>query len=253
MFSFLYNFFIYEPLYNALIFLVAVIPGNEIGLTVIVLTIIVKLVLVPISHKSIKAQNKIKELDSEVKKIKEKYKNDKQEQAVKVMGIYKEHGVNPLSGVFLLLIQIPIILALYFVFRDGIDLNSTAIYSFTLKPISVNQTLFYIFDINKISYILAALVAISQFFQAKLSLPPIKPPMKQEISSFQDEFARGMNLQMLYILPLFIGFISLKLAPAISIYWITNNIFSIIHEIFVKREATKVLENQNLLEGSAPK
>ncbi len=241
MFKSLYNFFIKTPIYNGLIFILAIIPGGDVGLAVIIITIIVKLVILPISHKSIKAQADIKGLEGEINKIKEKYK-DSQEQAVKIMSLYKEHGVNPFSGIFLLFLQIPIILALYFVFQGGIDINSPVIYSFVPKPAAISYTLFYIFDISKPSYILAILVGLTQFLQAKLALPPIKPVKSDGPASFQEEFTRGMSLQTQYFLPAFIAFISYKLDAAISIYWITNNIFSICHELFVKKKAEEIVK-----------
>ena len=93
-----------------MVVLTSVVPGHDLGLAVILLTLIVKFILVPISHKTIKTQKKLKELEPEITKLKEKHKDDQQGQALKIMELYKEHGVNPFSGVFLMFIQLPIIL-----------------------------------------------------------------------------------------------------------------------------------------------
>ena len=96
-------------------------------------------------------------------------------------------------------------------------------------------------DITKPSVFLAVLVGISQFFQAKLSMPKLpEPSTKKENPSFQEEFAKSMQLQMKYFMPVFIGFIATKLNAAISLYWITNNVVSIFHELFVKNKAKDI-------------
>lgn len=238
---FLYYNFCYQPLYNALVFLTAIIPGHDLGLAVIVLTLVVKIVLIPVSHKTIKTQKKLKELEPEMKRIKEVYKKDQQEQAVKIMELYKEHGVNPFSGVFLMFIQLPIILALFFVFKEGINLSSVDLYGFIIKPEFVNQLMFGFIDLTKSSIVLSILVGLTQFAQVKLSLPPT-PPKKEGVDlSFGDTMAQSMNFQVKYVLPIFIAFVSYSLNTAVSVYWIVNNVFTIVHELYVKNKAQKVL------------
>jgi len=251
MFSYLYNTLLHNPFYNLLILFSFLLPNQDLGLAIIALTLLVKGLLFPLSHKSIKTQAKMRELEVPMKEIKEKYKNDNQQQAVKVMNLYKEHGVNPFSGIFLLLIQIPIILSLYFVFREGVNLLSPDIYAFIPKPETVNSMFLGLVDIAKPSYVLAVLVGVTQFFQAKFSVQPLPKQEKKKDAppSFQDEFAKSMQLQVKYFLPVFIGFIATKLNAGISLYWITNNLISIVHELFVKKKSKDVLltvENKNL-------
>ena len=114
--SYLFNLFFYEPLYNGLIFLIGVLPRADIGIVVVLFTCIVKLILFPLSKKSVLTQIRMKEIQPELDAIKEKHKENKQEQALKVMALYKERKINPFSGILLIFIQIPIIFALYFVF-----------------------------------------------------------------------------------------------------------------------------------------
>lgn len=242
MFHFIYNTFFYRPLYNALIFLTAIIPGHDLGLAVVLLTLLVKVLLVPISHKTMKTQRKLKELEPAMSEVKETYKNDKQEQAVKIMDLYREHNVNPFSGVLLMFIQLPIILALFFVFNSGIDLSSTDVYSFIVKPPLISHKLFGLMDLGQKSIFLSFLVGLTQFFQAKLSLPPTSPKNNKEGGdSFGDSLAKSMNFQIKFILPIFIMFISYGMNTAVSIYWIVNNVFTIVHELYVKRKAEKIL------------
>ena len=224
-----------------MVVLTSVVPGHDLGLAVILLTLIVKFILVPISHKTIKTQKKLKELEPEITKLKEKHKDDQQGQALKIMELYKEHGVNPFSGVFLMFIQLPIILGLFFVFRTGIDLNSTDIYSFIVKPAYLSPLFLGFIDLTKKNIYLSILVGVTQFIQVQMSLPPTLPKNKDKEPSFGDNLAQSMNFQMKFILPIFIMFISYKLNTAVSLYWIVNNLFTIAHEYYVKIKANKIL------------
>jgi len=244
MISSIYNTLFYGPLYNALIFLTAIIPGHDLGLAVVLLTVIVKLVLAPISHKTIQTQKKMKELEPSMSKIKEDHKADKQEQAMKIMELYREHNINPFSGVFLMFIQLPIILALFFVFKDGIDLSSVYIYDFVIKPPFIGTKLFGLLALGGKSIFLAVIVGLTQFIQTHLSLPPSPTgDKKSSEESFGDNLAKSMNFQIKFILPIFIAFVSYSLNTAVSVYWIVNNIFTIIHEFYVRKMAGKIISN----------
>lgn len=239
MFSSIYNTLFYQPLYNALVSLTSFIPSHDIGLAVVFLTIIVKAILTPISHKTIKTQKKLKELEPAMNKIKEDHK-DQQEQALKIMELYREHGVNPFSGVFLMFIQLPIILALFFVFKDGIDLASPYIYSFVSKPDFISYKLLGLVDLTQKSILLSLLVGVTQFIQVQLSVPPSSPKKEGSEVSFGDSLAQSMSFQVKFVLPVFIMFISYGLNTAVSVYWIVNNIFTIIHELYVRRRAAEI-------------
>ena len=240
MFSFIFHNLFYRPLYNALVVLTAVVPNHDLGLAVVLLTLIVKTILIPISHKTIKTQKKLKELEPIMAKIKEDHK-DQQEQALKIMELYKEHGVNPFSGIFLMFVQLPIILALYFVFRQGINLLSPDIYSFVIRPAMISPKLLGLIDLTQKSLILSLLVGITQFAQVQLSLPPPPPKSSKGEESFGDSLAQSMNFQVKFILPLFIMFISYNLNTAVSVYWIVNNLFMVVHELYVRRQAERIV------------
>jgi len=238
----LFNTVIYDPILNALVFLLEVIPGADLGIAVIVLTIIVKAIILPLTHKSVASQAKIKEIDPEVRGVKDKYKNDKQEQAKKIMELYKKHGVNPFSGCFSLIIQIPIILGLFYVFLNGLDsIDPERIYSFLELPENINTTFLGLVSLTEKSIILALIAGATQYAQIKLSMPPLPPKDKdaKEVS-FKDELARGMNVQMRYVLPGIVFFVAYSISAAIALYWTTSNLFSIAHELYVKRKAKKI-------------
>ena len=190
-------------------------------------------------------------MEPELNKIKEKYKDNKEEQAKETMALYRKKGINPLSSFFLVLIQAPIIFALYFIFlRGGLPhIDISLLYSFvknTSLNIIPNMHFLGLFDVSKPQIILGALAGISQFIQVQFSIPPIK---KVENPGFKDDLAQSMNVQMRYILPVFIFLISLKLSGAVTLYWITGNIFTIAQEMYMR----KVIKKESFLQSKHPK
>lgn len=232
----------YQPLYNALVFLIDVMPGGNVGIAIIFLTVAVRTAVLPLSHRSMVAQKKMRDIAPHIEKLKETHKDNKQEQARKIMELYRAHGVNPFSGLVLLLIQLPLIFALYFVFMKGLPiLNGDILYSFVQLPEGTLNLAFLGIALSaKKNLVLAFIAAATQYFQIKLSVPPVPRPTEGGAPSFKDEFARSFNIQMRFILPLIVFGVSYSFAAAIALYWATSNIFSIAHELYVKRKADAI-------------
>ncbi|MFA5751325.1 MAG: YidC/Oxa1 family membrane protein insertase [Candidatus Paceibacterota bacterium] len=234
----LWDVALYKPLLNALAFLVSVIPGGDIGIAIVILTILVKTILFPFSQKTLESQAKIKKIEPELKKIKESGKS-KEEQARLTMELYKEKKVNPFSGCFLTLIQLPIIFALYFVFYKGIDFSQASLYSFIAIPEFINTEFLGLLDVAGKNIILAILAGISQFLQAQF-MP--KPAVSDSSSSpdkkpsFQESLTKSMSTQMKYVFPLIVVFIAYRISGAVALYWITSNIFTIGQQIYARRK-----------------
>ncbi len=236
--SYLFNLFFYKPLYNGLIFLIGVLPWVDIGIVVILFTCLVKLILFPLSKKSVLTQIRIKEIQPELDAIKEKYKDNKQEQALKVMALYKEKKVNPFSGILLIFIQIPIIFALYYVFLKGglPKINTDLLYSFIKIPKSIDVSFLGLLDITQKSYLMAFFAALTQFFQVKFATPQVKKSgTSPSANSFKDDLAKSMSVQMKYILPVVIFFIAKGLPSVVALYWTTSNLFTIGQELYLRR------------------
>jgi YidC/Oxa1 family membrane protein insertase len=233
MIGHIWNLILYQPLLNALAFLVSVIPGGDVGIAVIILTILVKVVLFPLSRKSIESQAEMNVLTPQLQKIKESGAT-KEEQATQTFELYKKYKVNPFSGCLLLLIQLPIIFALYYVFLKGINFQNGVLYSFVHIPAHINMIFLGIIDIGKKSLVLAILAGISQSLQAHF-MP--KPPISSASSpSFQDSFGKSMNMQMKYVFPFIIAFIAYNISGAVALYWITSNLFMVGQQIYIKRK-----------------
>jgi YidC/Oxa1 family membrane protein insertase len=241
--SYLFNLFFYNPLYNGLVFLIGALPWADVGIVVILFTCIVKLILFPLSKKSVLTQIRMKEVQPELDAIKEKYKENKQEQALKVMALYKERKINPFSGILLIFIQIPIIFALYFVFLKGglPEIKADLLYSFIKIPSSIDISFLGFLDITQKSYLMAFLAAITQFFQVKFAMPKTKKTnTNPNQSSFKDDLAKSMSIQMKYILPIIIFFIARGLPAVVALYWTTSNLFTIGQELYLRRTRKNV-------------
>lgn len=241
--SYIFNTFFYDPLYNGLILLLSWLPTPDVGVAVILFTIIVKLILFPLSKQAVHTQMKLRQVEPELAKLRERNKDDKEKQAREMMAFYKNNGINPFSGFFLLLLQIPIIFALYFIFfKGGLPIVDTELlYSFVANAFStviepINMHFLGFLDISRPQFILALLAGISQFAQVHYSVPAY---VKVEKPTFKDDMMRSMNVQMRYVLPVFIFIISLNLSGAVALYWITSNLFTIGQELYMRKTIKK--------------
>ena len=243
MISSLWHTVVYQPLYNILTYFIGTLPNHSVGFSIILLTVIVRVSLFPLTGKSIRAQQAMKALEPELKQIKEKHKDDKQLQAKKTMELYQEKGVTPFSGCLPLFIQIPIIIGLYIVFKDFVDIDPSILYSFITHPDNYEMH-FLLFDLASKSAVLAALAGITQYFQTDISLARAKTqetPKKDNTGgpSFQEDLAKSMQVQMRYVLPVLISYIAFNTSAAVALYWTTSNILSIIQELIIKNGAKK--------------
>lgn len=218
----------YEPLYNALVWLSAVLPGHNLGLAVIILTVAVKAALLPLQRRVSHTQIRMKELEPKIRDIKANHK-DNTEQARKIMELYREHQVNPFFSILVMLIQLPILIALYYVFREGFDFNHNLIYSFITAPQSVDP-MFLGFNLTVKSYLLAILTGVTQFIHIRMVSPTLPPARTDGVADLKQDLARSMQLQMRYFMPVVIIFFALSLPSAIALYWVTSNLFNILQE-----------------------
>lgn len=239
MIASIWNTVLYHPLINALAFLVSIIPGGDVGIAVVILTILVKIALFPLSQKAIENQAQMAKLAPELNKIKESGKS-KEEQAKATFDLYREHKTNPFSGCLLLLIQIPIIFALYFVFYKGINFDASTLYSFVHIPNTTNMMFLGLIDIGEKSILLAVLAGISQYLQAHFMPQPVNTANNK--GSFAESFSKSMHIQMKYVFPFVVAFIAYSISGAVALYWIVSNIFAVGQQIYAKRNDPLVRE-----------
>jgi YidC/Oxa1 family membrane protein insertase len=218
---------LYKPLFNILVFFIWAIPGHDVGTAIIILTVLIRILLLPSSANSIKAQKKLKDLQPEIDKIKEKYKDDQQAQAKATMDFYQANKINPFSSCLPLLIQLPILMVLYYVFQAGLstDRFTELLYGFTPRPEYVN-TIFLGMNISQPNIYLAIVTGLLQFWQSK-QMTPSMPVNKDDK---QNALQSALGKQMLYVMPVLTVFIAMKLPAALPIYWSVTTLFMIVQQ-----------------------
>lgn len=235
----IFNIILYQPLFNALIFLYMALPGKDFGVAVIILTILIKFLLYPLGTQAIKSQKAIQEIQPQLKEIQEKYKNDSKAKAEATMELYKKAKINPFSGFLSLFIQIPILFALYRIFWKGLNPQELVnLYSFIPNPGQIDPTFFNVINLANPNIYLAVLAGIFQFIQTKMTTP--KKQQAQSTKPGAPDFSQMMQKQMLYFFPVFTIFILWKLPSALALYWIITSIFTIVQQYLTLKPRTEV-------------
>lgn len=207
----------YTPFYNLLFWFIDIFPGEYLWLAIVALTVVIKIILLPLSAKAVRAQRELAVLQPKMDEIKEKYKDDPEEMNRKMIGLYQEHNINPLSGCGPILIQMPILIVLYRVVIDGLSGNHyNLLYPFVGKPENLN-ILFLGQDLSRASVILAIGAGLFQFIQTW--------QIQKSAKAKQKKSNQATN-KIMYLMPLLTIVFGVTLPGALMIYWIANTIFS---------------------------
>lgn len=229
----LFQTILYQPLFNALVGLYNVIPGTDIGVAIIALTIIIKVILYPLMNTSIKAQKKLQDMQPRLQELKERYGKNKEEMTKRTLELYREHKINPVSSCFPMLLQIPILLALYYVLRDGLGAaDFSKLYSFVQNPGSLDPMMFGLVNLANPNIILAIFAGAAQFWQAKMLMA--KQPPKAAGAAGKDEgMASLMNKQMTYFMPIITVFVGFQLPGGLMLYWLASTVLTALQQLIV--------------------
>lgn len=235
---------LYTPIYNLLMFLTDILPGQDIGLAVVAATLIVKVVLMPLSFAALRTQRAIKAIEPEMKAIREKLKDDKETQAKEMFALYKKYGVNPFAGLLTLIIQLPIVIALYWVFNNKtlLTVDTSILYSFVPAPLAISPLFLGIFAVTGVSITLALVAAVTQFAYGWYAIPVPEKSTKKPGTDMQADFGRSLALQMRFMLPVFIGIAAYYTSVAIALYFITSNLVGILQEFIIRRKKVELVE-----------
>jgi len=230
----------YQPILNLLVFLYNIIPGHDIGLAIILMTIVIKLILLPLSKQSIKSQKALQELQPKIEEIKKKYAN-KEEQGRAMMQLYKQEKVNPFSSCLPLLIQLPFLWAVFRVFRDGLNNHSlNYVYSFISRPEAINSVSLGLVDLAKPNAVLAVLAGLAQFWQAKM-MTTKRPEVRANGAKDEDMMA-VMNKQMLYFMPVLTVVIGLSFPGGLTLYWFVTTLLTALQQLYLFKKKEKAIE-----------
>ena len=241
MISHLFHAVFYNPIYNALVALVAVIPGGDVGVAVIIITIAIRFLLLPFSLSAARTQRAMRHLEPKIKELKEKHKDDKEKEALETLALYREARVNPFASVLTMFVQIPILLALYWVFlyEPFTSIDAARLYAFTPIPHAVSLHFLGLVSVASKSVVLAFLAGVTQYLQAHFALsgtmkPP--PPADGQRKGMQADFQGVMGMQLKYVFPFIIAVISYTTGAAIALYFITTNLVGVMQEWHVRRK-----------------
>jgi YidC/Oxa1 family membrane protein insertase len=203
-----------------------VLPGHDIGAVIILVTIVIRLILAPFMHKSLKSQKAMNALQPKLNEVREQHKDNKEAQAKAMMELYKDNKINPLSSCLPLLIQLPILIALYQVLAHALKGHLDGLYRFVANPGMIDPRFLHIIDLSKPNFAFAILAGLSQFWQSKMMLPK---------TAGADATAKAMNVQMLYVLPLISIVIAWRLPAGLPLYWIVTTLFAIGQQYYINR------------------
>lgn len=233
MLSSLFNEVLYRPIFNALVFLYNLIPGYDFGIAIILLTILIRIILTPLTYRSIKSRYALSAIQPKIKEIQKKYKT-KEEQSRELMKTYKEHNVNPFSGCLPIIIQLPILFALYKVLMNVLKPeNLSVLYPFVRNPGTINPSFLGIVDLSVPNVILAVLAGVSQFFYSKLTMKytPSMPQLDPQKSAANIQ--KTMSKQMLYFMPILTIIIALKFPAGLPFYWLISTLLGMGQEYYL--------------------
>ncbi|HEV7449079.1 MAG TPA: YidC/Oxa1 family membrane protein insertase [Candidatus Paceibacterota bacterium] len=230
----MFTTFLVQPIYNLFVFLMGLMPHGDAGLAIIAMTLLMRAVLYPVFTSSIRTQMGMAAMQPELDAATEKYKDDKEALTRERMALLKKHKVNPFAGFGALIIQLVVLIALYFaLFREGFPVIKTALlYSFVHAPAEVSTTLFGLLNLLAPHHIiLALLVGATQYLAIRLTLRRTPSPAHPD-----KEAAHRLQSQMMqYFMPALMAVVSYTFPAAVGIYFITGNLVSLGQEWLLMR------------------
>lgn len=225
--SSLFHAILLDPLFNSLVLLYKYVTFEDLGLAIILLTIIIRFLLYPLFYKAFRNQSLMQKIQPEIKRIQVEHKENKDEQVKQMMALWKEHKVNPFSSFGILLIQLPVIFAVYHIFLVGFSEEAFAnLYSFISAPVDPSNSFLGLINLSQPNMIVVGLAVIAQYFQSRLSLPR---------NVDKNDASAKMSRNMTIVAPLLTLIILPRLSAAIGLYWLTATVFSIFQQYFINK------------------
>lgn len=217
---YLFNAYIYAPILSVLIFIYRYASFHDLGIAIILLTLLVRIVLFPVFFKSAKDQSLMQRIQPRIQEIQEKHKEDKEAQAKALMELYREHKLNPFAGFFLLLLQLPIFLALFQMFTKELT-----------SGLFDSRMFLGFIDLGAKSIALVLVAAILQYFQGKLALPPAEPKKEGQ----KENPTLAVTKIMVIVGPAVTVLVLMNLPAALGLYWAVSTGFSIVQQVYINR------------------
>lgn len=247
-----------QPLLNLLFLIYGIIPGHDFGVSVIIMTAIIRFALWPLTARQLHSQKKMQALQPEIAKLKQRAGGDKQKESQLLMELYKEKEISPFSACLPLLLQFPFLIALYFVFQKSTHdvaavgellytpiKNLPYIQTVLQNPNDFSPTLFGLINMAKPSILLAILAGITQFVQVKMLAPKV-----QDVT-VKDPQAQATQM-MNYMFPAFTVFIAWNLPAALPLYWTVTNVITISQQYLIMHGEVEEMEEVKIIKRNTP-
>jgi YidC/Oxa1 family membrane protein insertase len=226
----------YQPVYNLLVVVLNVVPLHDIGTAIVIATLIVKVLLLPLNLAALRTQYMMKRVEPEMEKIKKIQKEKPQEASKMMIELYKKEKINPFASLLVVIIQIPVFFALYFVFSKGLFSDANSLYSFVHFPEKLHTLAFGLFDVTKKNVVVAIFAGISSYLLARRQTDSMGAKKDSKDESFQDHFMKSMKVQLLYVLPVIIAVSASVLPSALALYWFVSNMIGYAQDVYMKRK-----------------
>ncbi len=240
----LYNEILFRPILNLMIWLYGMLPGNDLGLAIIVLTIIIKFILYPFTASQIKQQRAMQSLQPKIAEIRKRLKDDKEAQAKELMDLYKKEKINPASSCLPLIIQLPVFIALYQALSQGLQSKSLSmLYAFVPNPGTIHTMFLGFINLSTPNYILAVLAAAAQFLQSWMmmrqqpgAIASLPPEVKGQPGAKDEDMSAMVNKQMMYLMPIMTLIIGIKLPGGLALYWLVMSLLTVLQQYLLMRK-----------------
>ncbi|MCX6810219.1 MAG: YidC/Oxa1 family membrane protein insertase [Candidatus Berkelbacteria bacterium] len=221
---------LFIPIYNMLMYLVAVVPGHQVALAIIALTIIIRIILLPSSLKASKSTIEMQKIQPLLNAVKVKFKGDQMKQSQEMQRLFKEHKVSPYGSCLPLIVQMIVLIVFYRVILIGFNSGHfNLLYSFIPKPAEINLRFLGINVSKPDLWLLPILAGALQFVQTKMM------PQPPQSKGANDPMAM-MNKQMIYFFPLITIFIARALPSGLAIYWVITSAVMILQQWYINNQ-----------------
>ena len=239
MFRQLFRALVSKPLFNLLVFFIDRLPGHPLGWSIVLLTIVLRIALFFPNQKAMRSQRRLQKLQPKMDALRKKHGKNQQMMAMKTMELYKSHKINPMSSCLPMLAQMPFLIGLYLIIKDGLSPHLQYLLYQMQKGVDLSlvDTMFFRLDLEIPNiYVLPFLVAGAQFLAIKISMirnqkkqsnKPENKPVKKDPKEGMMGQMEQMQKMMLYALPVMIGVFTATLPAAVGIYWLTSTVFGI--------------------------
>ena len=231
-FSKIWNDLIYQPLFNILILIISFSPNLNLGIAIIILTLILRAILHKQNKKAMVAQRKLSKIQPKLNEIRNKYKDDQQKMAQETLKIWSQEKINPLSSLTPMLVQFPILIGLFYVIQGVLNIdNQYLIYDMLnhIKLQDIGTQFTSLIDLKKTNKIvLPVIVASLQFTQMYMTLP--------KSDEKTDSTQKGIQNGMLYFMPALIAVVTATLPSGVGLYWGTSTLVGICQQYFINKE-----------------